>query len=197
MGALFCYLIISVRRYFRTRIFSDGGSILLLLLVNYFADLVRSFLLSSGSAYQANSYLLVSTLSMANLLELNKNLIITFHQFAAGFLASFPILALSILSFSSRADSEELHRLLSCMLGLSAFLVLLGDVVSVQGRVLYVLPFPLMCTVGFLNLTWVFHRSSNNRRLANWLFMLMLTAVCLVQLNYLLRSMATLTSLLA
>ena len=196
MGTLLCYLIINARRYSRTRIFSDGRDILLLLLMNYVADLVRSFVLSSASAYQANSHLLGSTLSIINLLELNRNLVVTFHQFAAGFLASFTVLSLSTLSFSSRADSEELHRLFSCMLGLSAFLVLFGDVVSVQSRALYVLPFPLMCTLGFLNLTLASDRASTNRRLVNWLFMLMLSTVCLVQLSYVLRSMATLTGLL-
>jgi hypothetical protein len=194
MGALLCYLVINAPRYLRTRTFSNGLSILLLLSVNYIADLVRSLVLASESAYQANTNLLGSTISVANLLELNKNLIVTFHQFAAGFLASFPILALSILSFSSRMDSEELHHLLSCMLGLSMFLILLGDTISVQSRVLYVLPFSLMCTLGFSSLTLVFQRSSDDRHLVTWLSMSTLIAVCLSQLNYLLRSMATLAS---
>ncbi len=196
MGGLFCYLVINSRRYFQTRIFSGGGYILILLLTNIVADLLRSSILSSESAYQLNSSLLISTLSVGNLLELNRNLVITFHQFAAGFLASFAVLLLSILSLSSRLDSE-LHRLFSCTLGLSAFLILLGDVVSVQSRVLYVLPFPLMCTLGFLNLTSAFHGFWTNRRLADWLFTLILTVVCLVQFNYVLRSMGTLTKLLA
>ena len=124
--------------------------------------------------------------------QLNKNLVVTFHQFAAGFLANAPVLLLSVLSYSLRVDSEDLYRLLSCMLGVSTFLVLFGDTVSVQSRVLYVLPFPIMCALGLLNLALILGRSSNDQRFVGRLFMSVLVAVCLGQLNYLLRSMATL-----
>ena len=196
MATILGYVVISIPRYLRTHTFDDGIRIFFLLFVNYVVDLFRSFLLSTNSGYAAGSGLLSSTLGVTNLLALNVNLVVTFHQFAAGFLANAPVLLLSVLSYSLRVDSDDLYRLLSCMLGVSTVLVLFGDTVSVQSRVLYVLPFPVMCALGLLNLAFILGRSSSYPRAARRLFMSLLIAVCLGQLNYVLRSMTTLASFL-
>jgi hypothetical protein len=194
MAAVLGYVVISIPRYMRTHTFDDGLRIFLLLFVDYVADLFRIFLLSTIGGFEASSSLLSSSLGVTNLLVLNMNLVVTFHQFAAGFLANAPVLLLSVLSYSLRVDSDDLYRLLSCMLGVSTILVLFGDTVSVQSRVLYVLPFPVMCTLGLLNLAFILGRYSSYPRGVKRLFISVLIAVCLGQLNYVLRSMATLAS---
>jgi hypothetical protein len=193
MASALLYLVTNMRRYMHSHTFLNGLRFLLFLIVNFAADLLRSHLLNAGSSYEASRSLLGSSLSIMNLLEINKNLFTTFHRYAAGFLANTPILLLSILSYSLHVGSEDFQRLLSCMLSVSTFLILFGKSVSVQSRVLYVLPFPILSVLGLLNLGIILSRSLKESS-AGRTFTSVVVVVCLNQLNYLLRSMATLPS---
>ncbi|MEM2093847.1 MAG: hypothetical protein QXI32_00950 [Candidatus Bathyarchaeia archaeon] len=190
MAAVVFYFIIDIRKYVRSRSFLKVSIILLFLLAIPAADLIRISLLKAVSSYDASIGLLRS-LRTTNFLELNKNLMNTFHRFSAGFLANSPVLLLSIIGYSLHKRSDDFHRLLSCMLIISIPLILFGNTASIQSRVLYVLPFPVMCALGLMNVGLIFANSFDQQSFRKTYTSTVLV-VCLSQLNYLLRSMATL-----
>ena len=106
-------------------------------------------------------------------------------------LCNFLLLLLSVLGVAYISQTNGFYKVVTPLITISLLIIIFSEM-SLQGRLLYILPIVPLSTMGLGYLFRVLSYLLKRTFLFNKVFILLIVYVCTIQLNYLLRSMTIL-----